>query len=66
MRKPVRIIQRQQDVQLIYNAVVEVDVLEEQMSSAVLSSFPHTIQTLWNEYEFGLENQKAANYFTAI
>ena len=56
MRNPVCGIQRQQDLRAVDNAVVEGDVTEEKKSSAVLSSCPHTIYTLWNEYESGLAN----------
>ena len=66
MRYPVRRIQRQQDLRAIDNAFVEGDVTEEQISSAVLSSCPRTLHAIWNEYEFGLENRKAAKDFTAI
>ena len=66
MRNSVRRIQRQQDVPAIDNAVIEGDVPEEHTSSAVLSSCTHTLHTIWNEYEFGLANRKAAKDFTAI
>ena len=66
MRNPVRRIQRQQDLRAVDNAVVEGDVTEEKKSSAVLSSCPHTLHTIWTEYEFGLANQKATKDFTAI
>ena len=36
------------------------------MSLAVLSDFPETLHTLWNEFEFGLENKKPAKDFTSI
>ena len=66
MRNPVRRIQRHQDLQEIFNADVEGDVMEEQISSVVLSSCPRTLHTLWNEYEFVLANRKAAKDFTDI
>ena len=40
--------------------------MEENTYSAVLSRFPLTLNTLWNEYEFGLSNQKTPKDFTAI
>ena len=40
--------------------------MEENISSAVWSSCLHTLHALWNEYEFGLANLKAAKDFTAI
>ena len=59
MINPVRRKHRQQDLRAIDNAFVEGDVTEEQISSAVLSSCPHTLHTMWNEYEFGLANRRA-------
>ena len=40
--------------------------MEENTYSAVLSRFPLTLNTLWNEYEFGLANRKLPKDFTAI
>ena len=40
--------------------------MEENTYSAVLSIFPLTLNTLWNEYEFGLANRKLPKDFTAI
>ena len=46
--------------------VVEGDVLEEKISSKLLSSCTCTLHTIWNEYGFGLENRKIDKDFTAI
>ena len=66
IRNPVHIIQRQKELREIDNPIVEGDVMEENTYSAVLSRFPLTLNTLWNEYEFGLANRKAPKDFTAI
>ena len=38
---------------------------EVEMNSALLSNNPKSLHTLWNEYEFGLGNNKAAKDFTS-
>ena len=46
MINPVRRIQCQQELRAIDNSFVDEEVMEEQISSAVMSSFPLTLHTL--------------------
>ena len=67
LRNPARRMQRQENNLVVENAIAEDREIEEQSAgSAVLSKCPRTLHTLWNEYEFGLGNRKAAKNFTAV
>ena len=60
MRNPVQLIQFQKYIIAIDIDVVKGDFLEEQMSSAVMSSCLLTLHTIWNEYEFGFSDRNTA------
>jgi hypothetical protein len=52
------------------NIIAQVDeeearMMDEERRNATLSTCPRTLHMLWNEYEFGLGNRKAAKDFTA-
>ena len=66
MRNPlVGRVQRQQNNRDVEDGIAIAGVIEQQANSALLSKSPRTLHTLWNEYEFGLANRKAAKDFTA-
>lgn len=62
MRNPVLRLQRQQNNRDVDNGIANA---EQHAQTAMLSRSPRTLHTLWNEYEFGLANRKAAKDFTA-
>lgn len=65
LRNPVRRYQQQEQQRAIENSVAENDADEEPNLYATLSKKPKTLHSLWNEFEFGVGNKKAAKDFTA-
>ena len=47
------------------NTLDELDQVTHENRAAVLSNMPKTLQALWNEYEFGIGNNKPAKLFTS-